>query len=91
MSGTPNYLKAGDINRSTRSREIVDYLKYGRDKLIFSAEIEDQRIMMRHKIGIQSDRKSQKRGISRRPRRVFPYSRMVGRFLCSTDNYQLQQ
>ncbi len=26
MSGTPNYLKAGDINMSTRSREIVDYL-----------------------------------------------------------------
>ncbi len=26
MSGTPNYLKAGDINRSTRSHEIVDYL-----------------------------------------------------------------
>ncbi len=27
MSGTPNYLKAGDINMSTRSCEIVDYLK----------------------------------------------------------------
>ncbi len=26
MSGTPNYLRAGDINRSTRSHEIVDYL-----------------------------------------------------------------
>ncbi len=26
MSGTPNYLKAGDINRSMTSREIVDYL-----------------------------------------------------------------
>ncbi len=26
MSGTHNYLKTGDINRSTRSREIVDYL-----------------------------------------------------------------
>ncbi len=26
MSGTPNYLKAGDIIRSTRLREIVDYL-----------------------------------------------------------------
>ncbi len=26
MSRIQNYLKAGDINRSTRSREIVDYL-----------------------------------------------------------------
>ncbi len=26
MSGNPNYLKAGDINRSTRSHKIVDYL-----------------------------------------------------------------
>ncbi len=34
MSGTPNYLKAGNINRSTRSREIVDYL----DQDVFNFE-----------------------------------------------------
>ncbi len=28
MSGTPNYLKAGDINRSMRSHKIVDYLEW---------------------------------------------------------------
>ncbi len=43
MSGTPNYLKAGDINRSTRSREIVNYLIH----LVSERQIKP--IMMKHR------------------------------------------